>query len=114
MYVMFIGWNRPIPGREQMSAEHFGEMMGYLAGLQGSGSIHSFETVLLDPHGGDLNGFFLIRGDQQQLFALQSSEAWQVHTARADNHLAGLGVISGVSDETAMGRVALLQSALAA
>jgi hypothetical protein len=31
-------------------------------GLQLQGTIKSFDTVFLDPHGGDLNGFFLIRG----------------------------------------------------
>lgn len=52
--VIFIGWDRTIPGRERIGAEHFAEFMQYLGGLQQKGTIQSFEGVLLDPHGGDL------------------------------------------------------------
>ena len=58
--VIFFGWNRPVSGQEQKSAALFMEFLQYLGGLQGSGAIDSFETVLLGPHGGDLNGFILI------------------------------------------------------
>ena len=85
--VIFFGWNRSIPGREQMSAEHFQEFLGYLGGLQQAGAIDSFEPVLLSPHGGDLNGFFLIRGDNEALNALQASDEWLTHQTRGGQHL---------------------------
>lgn len=97
--VIFYGWNRSIPGREQMSAEHFQEYMVYLGGLQGSGAIESFEVVLLGPHGGDLNGFFLIRGDQDQLNALQASDEYLNHVTRGGLHLEGSGAVRGVTGE---------------
>jgi hypothetical protein len=28
--VLFFGWNRPIPGREKISAEHFQEFVQYM------------------------------------------------------------------------------------
>ncbi len=31
--VIFMGWNRTVPGREAMSAEHFQEVLQYLGGL---------------------------------------------------------------------------------
>lgn len=100
--VIFFGWNRPIPGREQTTAAHFQEFLGYLGGLQGSGAIDSFEAVLLSSHGGDMNGFFLIRGSAEQLNALQASEDYMGHTIRAGLHLDGLGFIRGVTGEGVM------------
>ncbi|MCB1955304.1 MAG: hypothetical protein KDG55_06485 [Rhodocyclaceae bacterium] len=94
---LFFAWNRPIPGRERLSQAHFTDMNGYLTGLRNEGAIDGYETVLLDVHGGDLNGFFLIRGEPGKLDALQGSEAWQHHMTRATLHLLGAGAVRGVS-----------------
>ena len=45
----------------------FNEVLEYWTSLQQQGEIESFETVLLESHGGDLNGFVLVRGDQDKL-----------------------------------------------
>jgi hypothetical protein len=103
--VIFFGWNRSIPGRERLSAEHFGEFVQYLGGLRQAGAISSFEAVLLDVHGGDLNGFFLVRGDHAQLDALTASEAWSRHVMRADLHLQGAGVVRGATGESVRERM---------
>ena len=100
--VIFYGWNRSVPGREQTSAAHFQDYIGYLAGLQESGAIDSYEIVLLNPHGGDLNGFFLLRGDHDQLDALQATEDYQNHVTRGGMHLEGSGAIRGVTGEGVM------------
>lgn len=50
---IFFGWNRAIPGRERISAEHFEEFVAYLRGLEKSGKIESFDVVFLNAHGGD-------------------------------------------------------------
>ena len=71
---LFFGWNRSIPGRERISEQHFGEFVEYLTGLQQQGTIQSFDVTLLNPHGGDMNGFFLIRGESADLSAVMSSE----------------------------------------
>ena len=57
--IVLFGWKRSIPGREKVSAQHFTEFVQYLGGLQQNGAIQTFETVFLDVHGGDLNGFVL-------------------------------------------------------
>jgi hypothetical protein len=101
-HVIFFGWNRSIPGREQTSALHFDEFVQYLSEMQQSGMIHSFEPVFLTVHGGDLNGFFLIRGESSQLNALQESEAWIAHMTRAGLHLEGAGAVRGVSGDMVM------------
>ncbi|MDX1415424.1 MAG: hypothetical protein R3293_14605 [Candidatus Promineifilaceae bacterium] len=100
--VIFYGWNRSIPGREQVSAAHFQEYIGYLNGLQESGAIDSWEVIFLAPHGGDLNGFFLIRGNQEQLSALQASEEYLTHVTRGSLHLEGSGAIRGSTGEAVM------------
>jgi hypothetical protein len=101
-HVIFFGWNHSITGREQMSAAHMQDFLQYVGGLQAAGDIESFETVLLRPHGGDLNGFFLIRGDASQLDAVEGSDEWLKHLTRAGLHLEGAGSVRGVRDEGVM------------
>ena len=43
--VILFGWNRPIPGREKLSAGHFDEFVQYLGGLQKKGGIHACHTA---------------------------------------------------------------------
>ncbi|SMF24710.1 hypothetical protein [Pseudogulbenkiania subflava] len=104
---IFFGWNRSLPGRERLSAEHFQEFVQYLAALQLRGSIDGFEPVFLEPHGGDLNGFILIRGEQAKLDALQASDDWVTHMTRAMLHLDGSGVARALTGDLVHGRMAL-------
>ena len=97
--VIFFGWNRIIPGREKVSTELFQEFLGYLGGLQGSGAIDSFMPVFLSAHGGDLNGFWLITGDQAQLNELTATEEWITYVMRAGMHVEGVGVVRGVTGD---------------
>ena len=108
--VMLFGWNRSVPGREKVSAQHFEEFVKYLGGLQQKGAIQTFDVVFLDPHGGDLNGFFLIKGDSAKLDALVSTAEWITHITRAALHLDGSGVVRGVTGDEIMGRMALWTS----
>lgn len=110
--IILFGWNRPIPGREKVSAQHFDEFVKYLGGLQQKGAIQGFETVLLDPHGGDFNGFSLIKGDSAKLEALVSTTEWITHITRALHHLDRSGVIGGVTGKEVMERMALWTSVI--
>jgi len=112
--VVMFGWNRSVSGREKVSGQHFGEFVNYLGGLQQKGAIQSFETVFLDSHGGDLNGFFLIKGETAKLDALLSSTEWITHITRASLHLMGAGVIRGVTGNEIMDRMALWTSLIPA
>ena len=105
--VILLGWNRVVPGREALAAEHFQEVLGYLGGLQQAGGIESFEPVLLGAHGGDLNGFFLIRGDAAQISALAATEEWLAHVTRCGLNLDGLGAVRGVTGEGVMAWMAV-------
>lgn len=103
--VVLFGWNRSVPGRERLSAEHFGEFVQYLGGLQQAGAIQSFDVVFLDIHGGDMNGFFLIRGANDQLNDLVDSEAWVMHMLRAGLHMEEAGVVRGATGDLVMERM---------
>ena len=61
---LFIGWGEVVRGREERAVEVFGETVEYYGRLQADGRIESFEPCLLEPHGGDLAGFILIRGSE--------------------------------------------------
>ncbi len=105
--VIFFGWNQGIPGREKMSVDHFGEFVEFLTGLQKKGTIQSFDPVFLDFHGGDMNGFFLIKGEGKKLEALTDSEDWIRHTIRASFHLQGFGIVRGVTGDVLNERMQL-------
>ena len=110
--VILFGWNRSIAGREKVSAAHFDEFVKYLGGLQQKGLIQSFDVVFLDAHGGDLNGFFLIKGDTAKLDALVSTRDWITHITRATLHLDGSGAIRGVTGDEIMNRMAIWTGAI--
>ncbi len=91
---LFIGWGPVVRGREQQALEAFKESMEYNAGLQAKREIESFESVVLEPHGGDLDGFVLIRGDAEKLARLRQDPEFQRHIARAQLLLDGVGVVN--------------------
>ena len=79
---LFVGWGDVVRGRESEAAALFQEALGWYASLQEQGRIESFEPVFLEPHGGDLSGFILIRGDADKLAALRVSEEFIQLTTR--------------------------------
>ena len=107
---ILFGWDHPIPGREQISAEHFQDFNGYLGGLQKSGTIASYDAVFLNHHGGNLNGFFLIKGEPAKLTELMASEEWTDHMLRASYHLQSPGNVGGVTGDLIPARFAKWQS----
>lgn len=110
--VLLFGWNRSIPGREKLSGAHFDEFVKYLGGLRQKGTIQGFDVVFLDTHGGDLNGFFLIKGESSKLDALVATTEWVTHMVRAEFHLQGVGVVRGVSGDDVMKRMEIWKSAI--
>ena len=105
--VILFGFDRSIPGREMLSAQHFQTFTEYLGGLQRKGTIQSFEPVFLDPHGGDMNGFFLIRGESPKLDELIAGDEWHTHVIRAMLHLNKLGVVRGATGALIAERMAM-------
>ena len=96
---LFIGWDAPVRGREQKALEVFGESIAYWEGLQKEGAIESFQTYILEPHGGDLNGFALLLGEPAQLAEARARADFQRMVARAGLIIENLGVIGAVTGE---------------
>jgi hypothetical protein len=96
---LFVGFGLPVRGRERQAVRVFTEALEYYARLQEQGEIESFETVFLESHGGDLNGFTLVRGDPDQLMRIRTSDEFQRLTLRADLITEGFGVIGAVLGE---------------
>ncbi len=93
--VLFIGWNRVIAGREQQGMQLWQKAMEFYGKLQSSGTIESFEPVLLSAHGGDLNGFIMLRGDAANLELVKEDNAFIDLSAEAEYCLEGFGIITG-------------------
>ena len=90
---LFIGWGAPIRGREAKGLEVLGEALAYYGRLQQEGAIESFETALLEPHGGDLQGFILLRGSEERLAQLRVDDEFVRLSTRASLVVEGVGVI---------------------
>jgi len=98
-HALFIGWNRPTVGREQQGMTLWGKAMEYYGKLQADGRIESFEPVLLSAHGGDLNGFVLLRGDRDKLHKIRGEDAFRDLETEGNYCLDGFGVITGIIGE---------------
>ena len=96
---LFIGWGSVVHGRERESIQVFNEGLQYWARLQQAGDIESFEPVALEPHGGELEGFVLIRGERAKLERLRYSDEWQRLNARAGLVVENLGIVAAVIGE---------------
>lgn len=90
---LFVGWGEVVRGRESEAIEVFNETLAFYGRLQGEGTIESFEPVFLEPHGGDLNGFILIRGDAEKLASLRVSEEFTQFATRATLIVEKFGIV---------------------
>jgi len=96
---LFIGWGSVVSGREKRSLVVFQEAMEYYARLQEEGRIDSFEVMLLAPHGGDLGGFIILRGDRASLVEIRFSDEFERLTARATAVVNSVGVMPAYGGE---------------
>ena len=104
---LFIGYGAPVRGRERQAIKAFNEVFEYYSRLQQDGEIESFEPVLLQPHGGELGGFFLLRGDRDKLERIQSSEEFERYIARAQLIVEKLGIVGAALGERLLSQMSL-------
>ena len=93
--VLFLGWNRVVAGREKQALQLWRKSMEYYDGLQSGGQIESFEPVILSAHGGDLNGFIMIRGDAEKLAKVRADNVFGDLATEADYCLDKFGIVAG-------------------
>jgi hypothetical protein len=111
--VLLFGWGVPIPGRETKALQVFGEAVEYFARLERDGRIEGMEPMLLEEHGGDLGGFFLIRGDHDGLARLRGDDEFQRMVARAGLVVSNVGVVAGMTGERLQRLMAMWQEQVA-
>jgi hypothetical protein len=101
---LFIGWGEVVRGRESKSLDVFNETLQYYGGLQSDGVIESVDAWFLGPHGGDLAGFFLLRGERERLDELQRRADFERLLTRAGMIVDRVGVVNAYTGE-ALGRL---------
>jgi hypothetical protein len=89
--VIFIGWDRIVPGREKQAMQLWQKAMEYFSKLQTAGKIESFDAVILQAHGGDLNGFIILKGDAIKLAEIRREDTFVQNVIEGTYCLQGYG-----------------------
>ena len=110
---LFVGFGQPVRGREERAVEVFNEFVGMLGRMQSDGRIESMDVALLDPHGGDLGGFFMVHGSEAQCAALPNDEDFRRAMIDAALIVDNLGVVPALSGERVGREMALYTEAVA-
>ena len=95
---LFIGWNRPVPGREREAHGHLlSQSLEQLEAFQRAGSFERYEAIGLTPHCGTLNGIILLFGERAKLDELRRSDDFERFSIQLGALLDGYGVVPGVT-----------------
>jgi hypothetical protein len=90
---LFVGWGAPVRGREQNAAKVFNEAVELWTRLQNEGRIAGWQPVFLEPHGGDLGGFFLIWGERDAIAEIRASDDLMRLASRAQQIIESFGIV---------------------
>jgi hypothetical protein len=96
---VFVGFGAPVRGREERAIEVFGEFVEMFRRMQSDGRITGMDVTLLDPHGGDLGGFFMVYGSEGQCAALGNDEEFRRASIDASLIVDNFGVVPAVTGE---------------
>ena len=99
--VLFIGSNRPIPGRETEAMRLWAETTSWLDSQQNLGWFARWDGCWLTPHGGTTNSAFMCWGDRAKLDEWRRTEAFEAWCWRAQSCLEGFSVVPGWTWTTA-------------
>lgn len=106
---IFIGWGEVVRGREKQALQVFQESVEYYGKLQQEGRIEGFDVYVLAPHGGDLSGFAVLRGERQTLGEIRFSEEFQRLIARASAIINRPGVVPAFTGDALGAQMAIFQ-----
>ena len=110
---LFVGFGVPVRGREERAVEVFGQFVEMIGRMQADGRIDSMDVTLLDAHGGDLGGFFMLHGTDAQCAALTSDEEFRRAAIDAGLVVDNFGVVSAVTGEGVMREMGMYTEAVA-
>jgi hypothetical protein len=94
---LFLGWGQVVRGREEKAVAVFNESIEYYGRLQQEGKLESVEPWFLQPHGGDLEGFIILRGEPAQLDEILRSPEFERLQARVGMIVDRLGIVPAVT-----------------
>jgi hypothetical protein len=107
---IFIGWGNAVRTREQQASTVFGEANDYWHKLQDAGDIEEYEFFMLEPHGGDLAGFAVLKGEASSLATIHASEEFQNLTTKANLVVEDFGVVGAMMNGAAEAQVDMYTS----
>jgi hypothetical protein len=110
---LFIGWGDVVRGREDRALDVFNETIELYGQMQSDGRIEDFEVALLNPHGGDLQGFALLRGSEDQMDAVPRDEEFERLMTRASLIVENLGIIPAAMGASLARGMAIYQEEIA-
>jgi len=94
---LLLGWGQVVRGREEKAVSVFNESIEYYGRLQQEGKLESVEPWFLQPHGGDLEGFIILRGEPAQLDEILRSPEFERLQARVGMIVDRLGIVPAVT-----------------
>ena len=98
--VLFIGWDRPIVGREQEAWKYLmGEGIETLQKFEKQGFFERLERIALTPHCGSTNGMLLLFGERTKLDELRRADEFEKLSLRLMTLFTGYGVVPGLNGE---------------
>ena len=110
---LFIGWGQVVRAREDRALDVFNETLEFYGQLQSDGRIEDFEVALLDPHGGELQGYVMLRGSEDQIDAVHRDEDFERVMTKASLVVDDLGLIRASIGEGLARAMAIYQEELA-
>src|SRR3954449_8319578 len=110
---VFIGFGQPVRGREERAIDVFNEFVGMFGRMQADGRIEGMDVTLLDPHGGDLGGFFMVHGSEEQCSALSMDEEFRRACTDAGLIVDNFGVVPAATGEAVTQEMGLYVEAVA-
>ena len=104
---LFVGFGTPVRGREERAVAVFNEFVAMFGRMQADGRIEGMDVTLLDAHGAELGGVFLVQGSAEQCSALRYDEEFRRAVIDAQLIVDDFGVVpattgEGVGPEMAM------------
>jgi len=110
---LFIGWGEVVRGREDRALDVFNETIELYGQMQSDGRIESFDAALLNPHGGDLQGFVMLRGSEAQIDAVGRDDDFLHVMTKASLIVENLGIIPAAINEGLARAMAIYQEEIA-
>lgn len=111
--MLFIGWDEPVRGREELALEAFNDSVGFYGRCQQEGRIESFDVCFLAPNGSGLGGYFQLHGTADQCHAISDDTEFVKLMTAAALCVDGLRVVDGYTGQGVADQMTIWTEAIA-